>query len=191
MNKLLFNSIFVALLLAFTACGGGGDSSSEEVASEETEPMEATDDGVRTINIIGTDDMKFVVEEEAEGLVTGDASGEYILLEAIEAAPGEEITITLTTISNLPPTAMSHNWTLLAMGTDADAFARASLTARDNEYIAPDFEDQVIIHTSMLGDGETDTITFTAPEEPGDYDYLCTFPGHYAGGMAGTLTVQE
>ncbi|NBC03209.1 MAG: hypothetical protein GVY20_05825 [Bacteroidetes bacterium] len=190
MNKLLFNSIIVALLFAFTACGGGGDTA-EETASQDAESAEAVDDGIRTIDIIGTDDMKFVVESEGEGLVTGGTAGEYILLEAIEVAPGEEIRINLTTVSNLPPTAMSHNWTLVEMGTDTDAFARASITARDNEYIAPDFEDQVIVHTAMLGDGETDSITFTAPEETGDYDYICTFPGHYAGGMVGILRVQE
>lgn len=192
MNKLLFNSILVvALLFAFSACGGGGDTAEESASQESSESMETMDDGVRTINIIGTDDMKFVVEEEAEGIVTGDPTGDYILLEAIEVAPGEEIRVTLTTVSNLPPTAMSHNFTLVEMGTDTDAFARASITARDNEYIAPDFEDQVIIHTAMLGNGETDSITFTAPEETGDYDYLCTFPGHYAGGMVGILRVQE
>lgn len=189
MNKLLFNTVITALLIAFTACGGGGDSA-DQTAGQESESMEATDDGVRTINIIGTDDMKFVVEEEAEGLVTGETAGDYILLESIESAPGEEIRVTLRTVSNLPPTAMSHNFTLVEIGTDTDAFARASVTARDNEYISPDFEDQVIVNTAMLGDGESDTITFTAPEEPGEYDFLCTFPGHYAGGMVGTLIVR-
>lgn len=191
MNKLFFNSILVVLFLAFSACGGGGDSAQETAESQESESMEAMDDGVRTINIIGTDDMKFVVEEEGEGIVTAGASGNYILLEAIEVAPGEEIRITLTTNSNLPATAMSHNWSLLAMDTDVDAFVRAAITARDNAYIPADMEDQVIAHTDMLGDGETDSITFTAPEEPGEYDYICTFPGHYAGGMYGTLVVQE
>lgn len=194
MNKLLFNSLIVALFFAFSACGGGGDTAqetTEATESQETESAETMDDGVRTINIIGTDNMKFVVEEAGEGLVTGEASGEYILLEAIEVAPGEEIRITLTTVSNLPATAMSHNWTLVDMGTDVEAFARASITARDNNYIAPDMEDQVIVHTEMLGNGETDSVTFTAPEETGEYDYLCTFPGHYAGGMYGKLIVQE
>lgn len=191
MNKIFFNSLIVTLFFAFSACGGG--DSAEQAANQETESesMETMNDGVRTINIIGTDDMKFVVEEEGEGIVTGATSGNYILLEAINVAPGEEIRITLTTVSNLPPTAMSHNWTVLEMGADTEAFARASITARDNEYIAPDFEDQVIVHTEMLGNGETDSITFTAPEETGEYDYLCTFPGHFAGGMTGTLNVQE
>lgn len=194
MNKLLFNSLIVALFFAFSACGGGGDTAqetTEATGSQETESAESMDDGVRTIHIIGTDNMKFAVEEAGEGIVTGDASGEYILLEAIEVAPGEEIRITLTTVSNLPATAMSHNWTLIDMGTDLEAFWRAAISARDNDYISPDFEDQVIVHTRMLGNGETDSVTFTAPEETGEYDYLCTFPGHFSGGMYGKLIVQE
>jgi len=181
MKNLLFSSIIFALILSIAACNG-------EEAAEPAE--EVVDDGVRTINIIGTDDMKFVVEEAEEGLVTGGQAGEYILLEGIEAEPGEELRIRLTTISNLPPSAMSHNLAIVDLGTDVDSFARASITARDNEYIAPDYEDQVIVTTAMLGDGETDTITFTVPETPGEYDYVCTFPGHFAGGMVGILYVQ-
>lgn len=192
MNKSLFNLILVALFFAFTACGGGGDTAetSESTSAQESTSAESADDGVRTINIFGVDDMKFVVESESDGIITGETVGDYILLESIEAEPGEEIRITLTTVSNLPPTAMSHNFSLLEMGTDLEAFWQAALQASDNEYIAPEFEDQVIIHTDMLGNGETDTITFTAPEEAGEYDYLCTFPGHYTGGMHGKLIVQ-
>lgn len=182
MKSYLIKLIFVALVFAVAACGG------EETTEEAAE--EAVDDGVRTIEIIGTDDMKFVVSEAAEGLVTGGQAGQYVLLEGIEAEPGEQLRIRLTTVSNLPPTAMSHNLALVDLGTDIDAFARASITARDNEYIAPDFEDQVIVTTAMLGDGESDTITFTVPDEPGEYDYVCTFPGHFAGGMVGVLYVQ-
>lgn len=190
MNKVLFSSIIVAMLFVFTACGGGGEETGEQTGAQESESMESMDDGVRTINLIGTDDMKYVVEEEAEGLVTGDQTGEYILLEAIEVEPGEQIRIQLTTVSNLPPTAMSHNFTLLELGVDPQEVANASLTAVDNDYIAPDFEDQIIVHTAMLGNGESDTITFTVPEETGEYDYICTFPGHFAGGMVGKLIVE-
>jgi azurin len=184
MKTLLTNTLLLITLLAFTACGGG------ETAEQEQTTEETTDDGVRTIDIIGIDDMKFVVSEGGEGLVTGGQAGQNILLEAIEAAPGEEIRIRLTTVSNLPATAMSHNFALLDLGTDPDAFVSASITARENDYISPDFEDQVIAHTAMIGGGETDTITFTVPEETGEYDYVCSFPGHFQGGMYGKLIVQ-
>lgn len=170
------------------ACGGGGDSDSAEQSGGET--AAATDDGVRTIDIIGTDDMRFVVSEAADGLVTGGSSGQFVLLEAIEASPGEEIRINFQTVSNLPPTAMSHNFALLTLDADSDQFARSSLQAADNDYISPDYEEWVIAATAMLGDGESDTITFTVPDEPGEYDFICTFPGHYSGGMVGKLIVE-
>lgn len=37
----------------------------------------------------------------------------------------------------------------------------------------------VLYHTILLHPKEKDTIYFTAPEKPGDYPYICTYPGHY------------
>lgn len=125
----------------------------------------------RTIEIIGTDNMKFDVT-------------------TIEATPGEEITIKLTTKSQLPKQAMAHNVVILAKDADVNAFANASARARDNEYLAPDYEDDIVAATSLAGGGETVEVTFTVPEEKGDYEYICSFPGHYAAGMKGVLTVK-
>lgn len=183
MKSILFNSFFIALLLVFTACGGGGEEQQDTTA-------ETTEDATRTIDIIGVDQMKYTVVEAEEGLETGGQTGEYINLEAIEASPGEEITINLRTISNIPKNAMAHNFVLLELDTDTDEFASASASASDNEYIAPDYEDNVIVATGMLGDGESDSITFTVPDEPGEYDFICTFPGHYSAGMVGKLIVE-
>ena len=60
-----------------------------------------------------------------------------------------------------------------------------AMLARENEYIPGGNE--TIAHTKMIGGGESDTITFTAPEK-GSYTYICTFPGHY-GLMKGVLIV--
>jgi len=185
MKKVLIHSFLLLFVVAFAACGGG--ESTEQAPAEE---QAAVDDGVRTINLIGTDDLKFAVEGEQEGVVTEGTTGEFMIVEAIEAAPGEEIRVNLRTVSTMPPTAMSHNFVLVEMGTDVDAFARESLAARDNDYISVDFVDNIIASTAMLGNGESDSVTFTVPDEPGEYDFICTFPGHYAGGMVGKLIVQ-
>ncbi len=37
--------------------------------------------------------------------------------------------------------------------------------------------------------GETQTFTFTAPEEPGDYTIVCGLPAHLEQGMQGVLQV--
>lgn len=191
MKNLTINSILFALVFMLAACGGETETTTDESQDEMQEEAMAADDGVRTIEIVGTDDMKYKVASAEDGLVTGDASGEMMLLEAIEVSPGEEIRITLRTESSLPASAMSHNMVLLSMDADVDGFARASIQASDNNYIAPEYEEWVLASTDMLGGGETDTITITAPEETGEYDYICSFPGHYSGGMQGKLIVSE
>jgi len=46
-----------------------------------------------------------------------------------------------------------------------------------------------ILHaTRLVESGQRARLSFTAPEEPGDYQYVCTFPGHWRR-MVGTLAV--
>lgn len=132
---------------------------------------EPPQDNVRVIEMEGTNKMNFTRTQ-------------------ITAKPGEKITIRLTTVSKLPKTAMAHNWVLMKKGTDLENFANKSVMARDNGYIAPELEDQVIAMTDLAGGGETVEVTFTVPREKGDYTYICSFPGHFLGGMKGTLTVE-
>lgn len=90
----------------------------------------------------------------------------------------------------MPANAMSHNLAIVKPDTPMDEFVSKSTKAKDNEYIAPAYEDQVIVATDMIGGGKTLEITFTVPDEPGTYPYVCTFPGHYAAGMVGDLIVE-
>lgn len=190
--------LFPLLLLFVTACGGGSsDTQQQEQADNNTQTQTAntSSDDVRTIDIFGIDKMKYVVQEEGQMLGTAStvetAQGDsYLLLESIDAKPGEKIRIRLTTKSQLPAQAMSHNWVLLQKSADPAAFANAATGASDNDYIPSDMSDQIIAHTAMAGGGETVEVTFTVPEETGDYPYLCSFPAHFSAGMKGMLNVQ-
>lgn len=135
-------------------------------------PNKASEENVRTIEIKGTDQMKFDVTE-------------------INAEPGEKIRIVLTTESKLPKMAMAHNVVILKEETDVEAFVNASAMARDNDYIAADMEGQIVAATPLAGGGESVEVTFTVPEDAGSYTYICSFPGHYLGGMKGTLIVKD
>jgi azurin len=108
---------------------------------------------------------------------------------AIEATAGQKVTVTITNAGTLPKAAMAHNFVLLKAGTDVTAFATAAMTHPENGYISPDMADKVIVASKMLGPGESDTVSFTAPAA-GTYDYICSFPGHALAGMRGTLTVK-
>jgi azurin len=140
-------------------------------AAGETDTL-TTDEDIRTITILGTDRMDFSMDE-------------------IIAAPGERIKVILKVESRIPKSAMAHNVVFLKEGTDAEAFANASAMAADNQYIAPEFNDQIIAATDLAGGGETVEVIFTVPQEAGSYEYICSFPGHYYAGMKGMLVVKE
>jgi azurin len=82
---------------------------------------------------------------------------------------------------------MAHNWVLLDQRVDAQGFVNAA--NRENDYIPPGKEENIIANTGLAGDGETVEVIFTAPEETGRYEFLCSFMAHFAAGMRGELIV--
>ena len=49
----------------------------------------------------------------------------------------------------------------------------------------------VLQATRLVQRGESDTLTFTAPTEPGEYNFLCSFPGHWVRMYGVMLVVQS
>lgn len=96
----------------------------------------------------------------------------------LTAVAGSEITITFNN-----PDAIQHNLVLCKPGTaDAVAALATEMMTKDaagamTKGFIPESDD-IIIATKLLNGGESDTLKFTAPAEPGDYPYICTFPGH-------------
>ena len=108
----------------------------------------------------------------------------------ITARPGEHLRVVLKDVGQMPKVAMAHNFILLKKGANPKDFADKSASARDTEFIAPAVKDQILASTRLVGPGETADTTFEAPRAPGAYTFLCSFPGHFALGMKGTLTVK-
>lgn len=170
-------------ILALSGCGQKGPSTSAQPdsgagsAASATSSTTASSGGgsaastaARTIEITANDQMKYSVT-------------------SIEAKPGEQLHIVLTNAGSLPKEAMAHNWVLLKAGSDVMAFAAAAGGARDQGYIPANLQDQIIAKIDLLGPHQTGEVTFKAPEQPGQYPFLCSFPGHVAL-MKGTLTVK-
>jgi azurin len=107
----------------------------------------------------------------------------------IQARAGEKLRIVLKPTSVMPKLAMAHNFVILRPGADVAAFVNASATARP-DFIAPALKSQVLVSTVLAGGGETVSTELAAPKAPGRYTFICTFPGHYAGGMKGVLVVK-
>jgi len=108
----------------------------------------------------------------------------------ITAKPGETLHVVLKSVGTVPKIAMAHNFVLLQLGTDVDAFLKSAMNARETDYVPADQKAHVIASTKLAGPGETVDVTFKVPAKAGTYSYMCTFPGHYTAGMKGQLVVQ-
>ncbi len=67
-----------------------------------------------------------------------------------------------------------------AMVTDPRAIEKAYVPEHEG----------VIAHTAVINGGEKDVVVFDAPDEAGEYPYICTFPGHWLI-MRGIMVVEE
>ena len=110
-------------------------------------------------------------------------------LTAFEAKPGQKISVTLKNVGTTPKFSMGHNFVMLDRNVKVESFLDAASTQAAHDYVPPDAKG-VLAHTKLLGPNETDTVTFNAPFIPGDYVYLCSFPGHYSQGTKGIMTVK-
>ncbi len=164
--------IFASSAFMFASCGDSSTPAAEAPATEAAAPAEAPAEIVEEagpITLNAGDDMKYDISE-------------------IEVKEGQTVKLTLHHTGKSPVTAMGHNFVLLAAGTDLDAFAKAAIAAKDNDYIPKEMEKDVVAHTKTIGGGETTEIEFTAPAK-GTYDFLCSFPGH-SGSMRGKFIVK-
>ncbi|MEM7572935.1 MAG: plastocyanin/azurin family copper-binding protein [Bacteroidota bacterium] len=84
---------------------------------------------------------------------------------------------------------MPHNLVITKPGTMPSVGAAAASLGLDGpakEYVPS--TGNVLFHSKLMGPGTTETIYFKAPDAPGDYNYVCTFPGHWRT-MNGVLRV--
>lgn len=121
--------------------------------------------------------------------ITGNESMKYDTT-TITAKPGETLHVVLKAVGTMPRIAMMHDFVLLKPGTDAMAFVNATAQDKPGSPLPPALKAQVLASSPFAAGGETVDVTFKAPIKPGNYTYLCTFPGHFQSGMKGTLVVK-
>jgi uncharacterized cupredoxin-like copper-binding protein len=92
---------------------------------------------------------------------------------AFTVSAGEQITLKSTNSG-----AVIHNFIIMNLGYHVG-----------NEFDEEDLEN-VYWKLEIAPGGGTET-NFTAPEEPGEYEIVCSTPGHVQAGMLGTLNVVE
>jgi azurin len=105
----------------------------------------------------------------------GTRPGLQFSTQRVDVRPGARVRLVFNNTDD-----MLHNLVVVRPGT-ADAVGQAAmqlgLDGPRLEYVPP--SNQVLHYTRVLRPGESETLYFTAPTEPGDYQYVCTYPGHY------------
>jgi len=112
---------------------------------------------------------------------------------AFDASPGQKIAVTIKNIGTTPKFSMGHNFVMLDRiintGNIQSAFLDKASTEASHDYVPPGAK-EVLAHSKLLGPGESEVVTFNAPYIPGEYLYVCSFPGHYSQGTKGVMTVK-
>lgn len=78
------------------------------------------------------------------------------------------------------PDFMPHNLLIVNPGkADEVAMKAIALGAKGFETGFIPESDDILWHTQLIDHGKEEVLEFTAPEKPGDYPYVCSFPGHH------------
>jgi azurin len=115
--------------------------------------------------------------EGGREVIVEAALGLQFVQKQLKAKAGEKLRLVFNN-----PDVVPHNWLLAKPGSLQTLGNLCNLMITDPQGLAkhyvPDSAD-VIAYTDMTNPKGQFTIHITAPQTPGDYPYLCTFPGHW------------
>ena len=136
-------------------------------------------------SLLADDVKEMTLHPDAANPLSYDAASKSFTVKV-----GQKVKLTMENKSVIP---QPHNLLVIKPGTlfKVGALANAMLTdpkAMEKDYI-PESPD-ILWHTKLIPVGQSATLDFTAPAEPGDYPYICTFPGHWML-MQGVMKVEK
>lgn len=174
--------ILMGALLA-TACGNAGEEPQESETqvneTEQTSPAAQETDAAEEVEV----EEKMVsleVKTTGETMTTMAYKPNRLTVPA-----GAEVKLTLTNSASAE--AMIHNIVFIERGKQ-DQVSQAGLAAGKENGFLPEDSQYIVAASDLAYPGETVDLTFTAPESPGTYQFICTYPGHTA--MKGVLIVK-
>ena len=124
----------------------------------------------------------------AVAITLGVINGQMKFTQAtITARPGQRVEITLNNTDDMP-----HNLVIFRRGTFAEyqkeLFGSLNEPNAQLRGFVPD-SPNVLVASRLLNAGESTVVAFDAPTEPGEYPFVCSFPGHWAT-MRGVLRIE-
>lgn len=154
-----------ALVAIVMLVGSMSLASAQEASTSEEGPEEDDVDEVVTIKAIGSN-LEYETKE-------------------IELEAGTTVTIRLDNEESTMP----HNIVLVEEQGDIRPVGTAGARSQETDYIPESESDRIIEYTALAKPGDVVEMTFEVPP-PGEYPYVCTYPGHFQT-MRGTLVSVE
>lgn len=117
-------------------------------------------------------------------ITVGTKPGLKFSLDAMQVKAGSKVKLVFNNNDD-----MTHNLVIVKPGTIEEVGKMAldlGLKGPEMNYVPN--TDKVLYYTSLLQPNQSEGIYFTAPSEPGDYAFVCTYPGHFTI-MNGTFKV--
>lgn len=194
-----------ACALALAACSDNSSSptapESAPTPSTTTTPAEApvtmapapaaTADSMAAAPAAAMDTSKgMAVVTDCATEIEGSDAMQYNVSSIVVPSSCKDFKITLKHTGTMPVTAMGHDVVVTKQSdlqaVDADGMAAGAASG----YVKAD-DPRVIAHTSLIGGGETTSVSFPVSkiQSGGPYVFFCSFPGH-AALMKGTISVQ-
>ena len=124
----------------------------------------------------------------ALAITLGVVSGQMKFTQTtISARRGQRVELTLDNTDDMP-----HNIVIFRRGSlaeyEKELFGSLNEPNAQLRGFVPD-SPNVLVASRLLNAGESTVVTFDAPTEPGEYPFVCSFPGHWAT-MRGVLRIE-
>jgi azurin len=154
---------------------GGADSSAQMSPQQSADSIEKSVPGTETIAF--SDTIKLQANENMR-----------FDKELFKVRAGKKLRLLFKNTGAPSPTSMGHNVVILKSGVDIADFADLARRAAKDQYIPSGVESLIIAHTKLITGGQSDEVEFTI-RQPGVYDFICSYPGHWAS-MQGKIVAE-
>lgn len=127
--------------------------------------------------------LTVIADQVAEVKITADKVQFIFDVKEFTVNAGQKVKITLVNPED-SVTRQPHNILFVKPGTKDTVGMAANAGLTDPEFLTtkhavPDSDD-VLFSSKLVQPGGEEVLEFTAPDEPGEYPFLCTYPGHWA-----------
>ena len=135
-------------------------------------------------------DSKAALVADCATEIEGNDAMQFNVNSIIVPASCTDFKITLKHPGKMPAAAMGHNVVITRMEDMKKVAADGMGAGLAENYVKPG-DDRVIAHTTVIGGGETTSVSFPVSKIQGNgpYEFFCSFPGHSAI-MKGTIAVE-